>query len=223
MIQVINGKIAQYSLPKTGTLKNGSTVSGYHLLDEEILLDEGWLPLEDVKPEYDNETHYLKNNGYDIQADKVVKLYEVVEIPEQEPDEFEVMATQFRAMTFAVKKLIRVDELDPEELEEMIDLYDEYKIDYLYQKDDVFKYEGKLYKVIKGLTSQDNWKPDQTPSEYLPLMPSGVIPEWVKPTGGHDAYNTGDKVIFEGLVYESLIDSNTWSPTDYPAGWELTE
>ena len=47
LIQVINGKIKHNtSLPKTGTLKNGSTVSGYHLLDEEILLDEGWLPLE---------------------------------------------------------------------------------------------------------------------------------------------------------------------------------
>ena len=38
LVQVINGEIAQYSLPKTGTLKNGSTVSGYHLLDEEVLL-----------------------------------------------------------------------------------------------------------------------------------------------------------------------------------------
>ena len=31
MIQVINGEIKQYSLPKTGMLKDGSTVSGYHL------------------------------------------------------------------------------------------------------------------------------------------------------------------------------------------------
>ena len=45
LIQVINGEIKQHHLPKVGTLKDGSTVSGYHLLDEEILLDEGWLPL----------------------------------------------------------------------------------------------------------------------------------------------------------------------------------
>lgn len=56
LVQVIEGKIKQYSLPKTGTLKNGSTVSGYHLLDEEILKEEGWLPLEDIPPEYDEET-----------------------------------------------------------------------------------------------------------------------------------------------------------------------
>ncbi len=33
MIQVIDGEIKQYSLPKTGTLKDGRTVSGYHLLN----------------------------------------------------------------------------------------------------------------------------------------------------------------------------------------------
>ena len=45
--------------------------------------------------------------------------------------------------------------------------------------------------------------------------------EWVQPTGGHDAYQTGDKVTFEGAEYVSLIDANTWSPSSYPQGWEL--
>ena len=52
MIQVINGEIKQYQLPKVGTLSDGSTVSGYHLLNEDILKEEGWLPLEDNPPEY---------------------------------------------------------------------------------------------------------------------------------------------------------------------------
>ena len=51
-----------------------------------------------------------------------------------------------------------------------------------------------------------------------------TIPEFVQPTGAHDAYNKGDKVKFEGKVYESLIDANTYSPDAYPAGWqEVTE
>ena len=75
MIQAINAEIIQYKLPKTGTLKNGSTVSGYHLLAEETLLDEGWLPLEDIKPEYDEETQYIVNDGYEILEDKVIKKY----------------------------------------------------------------------------------------------------------------------------------------------------
>ena len=84
MIQVIEGKIKQYNLPKTGTLKNGSTVSGYHLLDGETLLEEGWLPLEDVESEYDEETQYLVNDGYEILEDKVIKKYKIEDISERE-------------------------------------------------------------------------------------------------------------------------------------------
>ena len=83
MIQVIEGKIKQYSLPKTGMLKDGRTVSGYHLLDEDTLIDEGWLPLEDIKPEYDEETQYLVNDGYEILEDKVIKKYRIEEISER--------------------------------------------------------------------------------------------------------------------------------------------
>ena len=96
LVQVINGEIAQYSLPKTGTLKNGSTVSGYHLLDEEILLDEGWLPLEDSPPEYDMETQYLVTDGYEILEDKVIKKYRIEEIPKREPRDLEAEIEELR-------------------------------------------------------------------------------------------------------------------------------
>lgn len=48
-------------------------------------------------------------------------------------------------------------------------------------------------------------------------------PEWVQPTGAHDAYNTGDSVTFEGTVWVSVIDGNVWSPTAHPAGWKRGE
>ena len=97
MLQVINGEITQHSLPKTGTLKNGSTVSGYHLLDEEVLLDEGWLPLEDNPPEYDIETQYLVRDGYEILEDKVIKKYRIREILEKEaPRDLEAEIEELR-------------------------------------------------------------------------------------------------------------------------------
>ena len=123
----------------------------------------------------------------------------------------------------ATRKLIRVDELSEDELLDMIDLYEGYKEDEPYDEGDIFKYKGKLYKVIQGHTSQKDWIPSELPALYLSMMPENVIPEWIAPTGSHDAYNTGDKVIFEGDVYESTIDNNTWSPTDYPQGWKLAE
>ena len=47
-----------------------------------------------------------------------------------------------------------------------------------------------------------------------------TYPEWVQPLGAHDAYKTGDRVTFDGKVYESTIDGNVWSPAVYPAGWK---
>ncbi len=123
----------------------------------------------------------------------------------------------------ATRKLIRVDELDEEELLDMIDLYESYQVDKSYKVDDIFKHENKLYKVIQEHTSQEDWIPNELPALYLSMMPENVIPEWVQPTGSHDAYNAGDRVIFEGKVYESLIDANTYSPTAYPQGWEETD
>lgn len=81
MVQVKNGEIIKYSLPKVGILSNGRTVSGYHLLEETVLKSEGWLPLEDVKPIYDMETQQLINDGYNILIDKVQVKYIVESIP----------------------------------------------------------------------------------------------------------------------------------------------
>ncbi|HHX11116.1 MAG TPA: sugar-binding protein, partial [Firmicutes bacterium] len=89
------------------------------------------------------------------------------------------------------------------------------------KEDEIFKYENKLYKVIQEHTSQEDWIPSELPALYLNMMPENVIPEWVQPAMAEDAYSIGDKVIFEGEVYESIIGGNTWSPTDYPQGWKL--
>lgn len=53
--------------------------------------------------------------------------------------------------------------------------------------------------------------------------PPQEFPEFVQPTGLHDAYAAGDVVAFEGQVFQSKISGNVWSPTDHRAGWELRE
>ena len=121
----------------------------------------------------------------------------------------------------ATRRLVRVDELSVEELDKLIDLYQPYQIGKTYVVGEILKYEEKLYKVIQAHTSQEDWLPSELPSMYLNLMPENIIPEWVQPTGSHDAYKIGDKAIYEGEVYESLIDGNTWSPRDYPEGWKI--
>ena len=50
--------------------------------------------------------------------------------------------------------------------------------------------------------------------------PAEEYPEYVQPTGGHDAYKAGDKITYKGKKYECLADGCVWTPDDYPAYWE---
>lgn len=60
-----------------------------------------------------------------------------------------------------------------------------------------------------------------TPEPSPEPEPEDEWPEYVQPTGAHDAYNTGDKISFNGNHYICQMNSCVWSPADYPAGWEM--
>lgn len=53
-----------------------------------------------------------------------------------------------------------------------------------------------------------------------PTEPVEEYPEYVQPTGAHDAYQTGDKVTYNGKKYICKMNNCVWSPDIYPAGWE---
>ena len=61
-------------------------------------------------------------------------------------------------------------------------------------------------------------EPGETPADD-----SESFPEFVQPTGAHDAYQQGQGITWNGQRYRSLIDANVWSPEVYPQGWELVE
>lgn len=98
-----------------------------------------------------------------------------------------------------------------------------------YVTGDKFTDGGTVYKVLQDHTSQTDWTPENAPSLYarvlIPTDEEGQqieIPEWEQPDSTN-AYMTGDKVMFEGEVYESTIDGNVWSPAQYPQGWQRLE
>lgn len=99
-----------------------------------------------------------------------------------------------------------------------------------YAKGDIVEYNGTKYISI---IDANVWAPDVygwevytdggevvDPQPTEPETPSDDIKDFVQPTGAHDAYAKGDKVRFDGKVYESLIDNNIYSPSAYPAGWK---
>lgn len=92
-----------------------------------------------------------------------------------------------------------------------------------YVKGDKVLYDGVLYKVLQNHTSQEGWTPTSVPSLFAKVLTSeGEILDWEQPSSTNP-YMKGDKVKYNGKVYESLIDNNVWSPDGYPAGWKLVE
>ena len=53
-----------------------------------------------------------------------------------------------------------------------------------------------------------------------PTEPTEEYPEYVQPTGAHDAYNTGDKITYNSKKYICKMDGCVWNPDVYSSAWE---
>ena len=112
--------------------------------------------------------------------------------------------------------------LSDEEAAQVGALFPEWKADTAYTAGErISDAEGNLYRVVQDHTSQADWPIDSTPALYTPLgvttEDQDAIPEWVQPTGAHDAYQLCDRVRYQGKVYESTLDNNVWAPGEN--GW----
>jgi hypothetical protein len=113
--------------------------------------------------------------------------------------------------------------MSDEQVGKLTALFDVFDPDgHAYSVGDVASYDGVLYRVVQAHRSQADWTPDKTPALWTPVLETkGAAPDpFVQPTGAADAYSVGDRVTFEGAVWESVIDANVWSPSAYPAGWK---
>lgn len=105
------------------------------------------------------------------------------------------------------------------------EFYDIWKAGETYNVGRYLQYENTLYKVLQEHTSQETWTPNVATSIYAKVLvdPSGeTILDWMQPDSTNP-YMIGDKVRFEGAVYECIVDNNIWAPVSYPAGWKLIE
>lgn len=57
----------------------------------------------------------------------------------------------------------------------------------------------------------------------LPVVEKPEYPEFVQPTGAHDAYNIGNKITYGGRRYICRMDGCVWDPVTYPEGWSEAE
>jgi len=120
------------------------------------------------------------------------------------------------------KAALSLDDADSLEAKDLFPIWSGNSINY--KVNDRVRYNSILYKCLQQHTSQEGWTPTAAASLWAKvLIPDPeVIPDWEQPSSTN-SYMRGDKVRFEGHIYESAIDNNVWSPAAYPAGWQLVE
>ena len=108
--------------------------------------------------------------------------------------------------------------LDDETALTGVELFPAWVVGKAYAVNDRAQYNGTLYKCVQAHTSQSDWMPDATPALWKTVSVD-EYPEWVQPTGAHDAYNIGDKVTYNGQHYVCTSNANVYAPDVY--GWDL--
>ena len=119
--------------------------------------------------------------------------------------------------------------LTDEQADSVTNLYKEWAEGVLYHAEDKEKgieadrrqCDGLLYTCIQTHTSQSDWRPPDVPALWKRTW-TEEYPEWVQPTGAHDAYALGAKCSHLGKHWISTIDANVYEPSVF--GWdEVTE
>ena len=108
--------------------------------------------------------------------------------------------------------------LDDETALTGVELFPVWVVGKAYAVGDRAQHNGTLYKCIQAHTSQADWMPSATPALWKTVS-LDEYPEWVQPTGAHDAYNIGDKVTYNGQHYVCTSNANVYAPDVY--GWQL--
>ena len=170
---------------------------------------ENFIDTDNVQEAMDYFNMYLQDNNLYVHTEDKLAL-----------DNLGVEAKEAIEVRDAIDTFLET--IPDEEVESVKVLFPLWKVGVQYEINARVRFKENIYKVLQAHKSQEDWMPDVAVSLYAPLLideETNEILEWVQPESTNP-YMIGDKVIFEEKIYESLIDNNTWSPADYPAGWQ---
>lgn len=204
--------------PTNYLTENGKLIFNFNT-NIEVMLENGFKEVINVVPSYDANTQVVTMDSYTEEDTTITVNYVVTAKPLSKEEQLEnqkKLALTFFAETLTDAQAVQVPML--------FDEFDGNGVAYEVGKRVL--YNDTLYKVIQAHTSQAEWTPVAAPSLFAKVINEtidGSIPEFEQPDSTNP-YMKGDRVLFNGKVYESLIDINVYSPEAYPAGWkEITE
>lgn len=182
--------------------------------NEEIMRLYGFKEVIDKIPDYDATIQIITIDGYSETDTTITINYSVTSKPISEKELLEqekIKAFNYLGNMLTDEQALQVIRIFPQWNGNSVD----------YSVNERILYDGILYKVITAHTSQTEWTPVNAPSLFAKVINEtidGNIPEWEQPDSTNP-YMKGDKILYNGKIYQSLIDDNVWSPTEYPSGW----
>lgn len=203
-------------LLKDGTeleVKEGSTINGvitylkdFNELDtvNKLLTNENLAEVSlfsDGIPKWKYKKMTLKIPNYQItNSDNMIKVsFGLRKMTEQELQEEEIRTA--------------ISYLSDEQSLTVINLYPEWSQSKTYHVGDRYRYQGILYKCLGSHDGQEDWTPEVATALWTKVLIENLeeIPEWEQPEASN-GYSVGDRIIHNGVMYESLVDNNVWEP-----------
>lgn len=136
-------------------------------------------------------------------------MYEIIKSVIQSKD------YELREMLYKINKMYiesAITEAEKTELDELARQNAVAENSYALLKVQIEDIYSKLAQITSRLEALENI---EEPSE-----PVDEYQEYKQPTGAHDAYHVGDKIIYNGKKYICKLDNCVWSPDEYPSAWE---
>lgn len=95
-----------------------------------------------------------------------------------------------------------------------------------YAVDDVRNYNGQTWRCCQAhdSTSSPDWAPGAVAALWAPYHASeaAYARPWTAPTGAHDAYQSGEVMVWtDGATYQCKQDATVHDPDTLPTAWEL--
>ena len=159
---------------------------------------------------------YVNGEYIDMTAEEIVAMKE--EAARFEAAERSLPMTESEVARLLIRQQINTLSVDDNTALRMVEYYPAPDAA-SYAAGDRIQYNGKLYKCLQAHTAQADWNPVDAPSlwaEVLAGQDGTAIGEWVQPDSTNP-YMRGDRVSYNGKIYESEVDNNVWAPGAY--GW----
>ena len=170
-------------------------------LVKEIRIKPDAEPIDDITKFAWGDSDYEEIQRYTLYAEAELQSFNVLKQKEQ----LEVAATLF----------VRTASLTDEQALSVSELYEEWNATVHYEKDDIRRYQGDLYRCKQAHDAQETWNPKDAHSLWVRIVPPGEIPNWEQPIPGvFDGYEYGQKVKHGGVIWISTYRDglNVWEP-----------